>query len=42
MQLIKAILTVVAFICVLGVVGEMDYADQCRAAPSCHYDGWAK
>lgn len=38
----KASLAIVAIILALGIVGEMDYADACKADPTCHYDGWAK
>lgn len=40
--MIRTVLAIVAMVVALGVVGEMDYADQCRAAKDCHYEGWAK
>lgn len=32
---------IVLMIIAYGVVGEMDYADACRADKNCHYEGWA-
>ena len=38
----KEIIFIVLFLLVFGIVGEMDYADECRTDPQCEYDGWAK
>lgn len=39
--MIRTVLALIVLVAAMGVVGEMDYADACKADAKCKYEGWA-